>query len=324
LWRPGAAADSALAVAGGRPGGLRLSEVTRLRWRADPLASALHAAEAVLRGRALADPALAGALAGPAAALKAALEEDGLRAEKFLPHLNGLAAGGGGSAEVAEVALAKAAGRGAAARRAFWYRGLLADLRAAFARAVPDLSAALAEAVGALRGRWAREGVAVLGGLAAGSEPELLSEEAAVVAVYPALGGGGAACPAYNVARVEAVRGDPVPDLPEVLRLAWLLALLNLDRPRYAEAVAPGRLPAVAGLAAVPLTLRAAEGPGLVRCDPPTVCRAAWAWLAPEDLGEGWDEALGRWWDVYAAMRPPWPTALAALDRMLREGGAGV
>ena len=30
---------------------------------------------------------------------------------------------------------------------------------------------------------------------------------------------------------------------------------------------------------------------------------------------------LDRWWEVHRTMRPPWATALEALDRMLREGG---
>ena len=39
--------------------------------------------------------------------------------------------------------------------------------------------------------------------------PEILVEEATVVLVHPALGGGGGASLPYNVARIEAVAAEP-------------------------------------------------------------------------------------------------------------------
>ena len=48
------------------------------------------------------------------------------------------------------------------------------------------------------------------------------------------------------------LEADPVADLPEVLRLAWLISQLNLDLPRFAENVSPLRRERVIALAMIP------------------------------------------------------------------------
>ena len=45
-----------------------------------------------------------------------------------------------------------------------------------------------------------------------------------VLLIHPALGGAGEAHLAYNSVRIEAVLANPNADLPEVVRLAWLIA----------------------------------------------------------------------------------------------------
>jgi hypothetical protein len=300
-----------------------LSLPLQLHWQASPLVSGLHAADLLLRKQPLADPTLAAALADPVEKLDLALREDHLPAEKFLSHLLGLAPGINGLTELTEVALTKTIGRTEAAPRMPWYRGLLTDVKNAFTAALPELPANLTRDLEPLRQRWNAEGVAVLAGVVNASEPGILVEDAAVVGVYPAQGGGGAASLPYNVARIELVAGDPVPELPELLRLVWLLSMLNLDLPRYGENIPADRLPLTAGLATVPLTLAAAEGVRLARGDPATVGLAVRTWLAPWGPKEEWAATVNQWWDVYTTMRPPWATALRALDQLLREGESG-
>ena len=61
------------------------------------------------------------------------------------------------------------------------------------------------------------------------TERELVVERADVILVHPVLGGGGWAYPPYNAVCFEAVLANPIAELPEVVRLGWLLAQLNLD-----------------------------------------------------------------------------------------------
>ena len=126
--------------------------------------------------------------------------------------------------ELAAVTLIKTMGREAAESRVPRVHSHLAGLRNAFVTAVPGLESGLARQAEQLRQRWNYHGMALLSAVANHTEPEILMEEATIAMVHPALGGGGEAHPAYNVAHVEAVLVDPVPELPEVLRLAWLLA----------------------------------------------------------------------------------------------------
>ena len=297
-----------------------MSPSIQLHWQTSVLVSCLHAAEVLLRKQPLADSGLAAALAGPVATLDLAMREDHLPAGKFLSHLLGLAAGIDSLTELTEVALTKTIGRTQAGPRVCQYRGLLSDVRNAFTGALPDLQASLVKSLQPLRQRWELEGIPILAGAVNASEPGMLVEEATVVGISPAQGGGGAASLDYNVARIEAVVDDPVPELPEVLRLAWLLSVLNLDLPRYSENIPADRLPVVAGLATVPLTLLAAEESRLATCDPPTVGLAVQTWLGQLEPKEQWAAILNQWWDVYRSMRPPWATALEALDQMFLEG----
>src|SRR5207244_4282844 len=105
------------------------------------------------------------------------------------------------------------------------------DVKNAFTTALPDLQASLVKNLQPLQGRWNVEGTALLARIVNGSEPGILVEEATVVGIYPAQGGGAAASLDYNTARIEAISDEPAEELPELLRLAWLLSMLNLDLP---------------------------------------------------------------------------------------------
>jgi hypothetical protein len=120
----------------------------------------------------------------------------------------------------------------------------------------------------------------------------------------------------YNSVRIE-----PVPNadgqLPEVLRLAWLLGTLNLDMPAYSEAILASRLDRVAALAMIPVTLAAAENVGLESCTPERIAQAVRQWLPPVEAEPASVDTLTQWWETYKSRRPAWSAALAALDRLL-------
>ena len=108
----------------------------------------------------------------------------------------------------------------------------------------------------------------------------LARQEAEVVLVYAYQGGGGAAHLPYNSARIEALETDQDEQLPEVVRLAWMIAQLNVDLPLFSESIHRDRLPLVASLAMLPPTLNAAQDAELARCDSTTIRRAVGAWIA--------------------------------------------
>jgi hypothetical protein len=140
-----------------------------------------------------------------------------------------------------------------------------------------------------------------------------------VLLVHPVLGGGGEAHLLYDSLRVEAVLYHPVPELPETLRLAWLIAQLNQELPGYSEAIDPVRLHDLAAIALVPAALMSAEYVDLARFDEPTLARALQAWGVPL-VTEATPALVWDWWHTYFETRPPWRIALQALDHLIRPG----
>ncbi len=109
---------------------------------------------------------------------------------------------------------------------------------------------------------------------------------------------------------------NPDPQLPEVVRLGWLLGQLNLDLPVFSDAIHGKRLPHIAELAMLPVALQAAEEVELWAMDAGGIRRALQVWhvVTPPDLDPV--DVLQRWWGTYQETRPRWDIALAALDRM--------
>src|SRR5262249_31671236 len=143
------------------------------------------------------------------------------------------------------------------------------------------------------------------------TDPELLVEKADVILVYPVAGGDGRAFLPYNSVLLEAVLADPIDRLPEVLRLAWLIAQFNFDLPKFQGELARYQLADTAELAMICATLAAAEDVELARFDEPTLTLAVGAWCSrlastTRDL----PGILQNWWTTYQASRPEWNIAI--------------
>ena len=144
-----------------------------------------------------------------------------------------------------------------------------------------------------------------------------MPEQADVLLVRPAFGGAGAAHLQSNSPRIEAVLANPHADLPEVVRLAWLVAQLDLDLPRHSEEIQADRLPHVARLAMIPPVLKAAEAVELVRYSPELIGRAIAAWHLAVPPGLDAAAVASDWWETYQLDKTPFQVALAALDAMV-------
>jgi hypothetical protein len=284
-----------------------------LRWLASTAASGLHAAAAMLEGATLADPKLSAALAEQVRGLRGDLQELAAEPDLVFEHLIPLSARFDSPMQLAEVTVAKLFGwQKPPAAAAILARRLVA-LNTAFQAAFPRALAELELRAAPLGGQWEARGPGLIATVARLTEADLVVNSADVILVQPALGGAGAAHWLYNSVRIEAVLANPIAELPEVVRLGWLLAQLNLDLPKFQGNLPRDRLAQLGPLAMLPPVLAAAEEVELTRNNIETLTVALSAWQAPAvDPNK-----LAQWWETYQTARPAWTVALGALDRML-------
>ena len=198
---------------------------------------------------------------------------------------------------------------------------------------LPDLLEELEVRSGPIRNQWEARGPGLLTAVGRWVGPELLVDRADVVLVYPVLGGGGSAFARYNTVTIEAVLADPLPRLPEVVRMAWLVSQLGSDRPNFQEGLIPSikekrmvsidRLEALSSAALLPAVLEAAAGVELATCDLPTLELALQSWdnrvIEKAQVCAG---LLFDWWTTYRRSGSKWHVAVSALLQMSSEGAA--
>jgi len=288
-----------------------------LHWRHHALVSCLHAAEAISRNVPLADPRLAAAMEGPAQRLAAGIRAAHLPIERFWRQLIGLAARNENRRQLVEAAVIRTLGRGPRFEQIVTnLTAALLEVDSAQRAALPNLAHELPLRERPLREQWEARGPGLLFQLAQLTEEALLPESCDVLLVHPALGGGGEAHLANNSVRLEAVLANPVAELPETVRLAWLIVQLQLDLPVFSESIHADRLPHLARYAMLPAILAAAEAVELARYTPQTMRQAVIAWRLAEPLGIDGAALATEWWQTYQETRPPLCVALAALDQM--------
>ena len=290
----------------------------QLTWKPGPLNSALHAAFAIARGKTLVDPALQSALAEPAEALQQEMAAAGLPVAPFRRSLAGFATQFDAPRQIIERALVKVHGAGATGPLLVpKLTAVLTAVVQAFNKCCPNPAETLRLRERPLREQWEARGNGLLRQIALLTDERLIAEAATVVLVHPALGGGGEAHLQQNAVTFEAVLTNPVPQLPEVLRLAWLLTQVQCDLPAFSDHVNAQRLPHVAAFALLPAVLQAAANVELGEFSPEQVARAIVAWQLPKMDDLDTTAVVCDWWETYVAARPAWPVALTALDQML-------
>ena len=294
-----------------------------LRWIVSTAASSLHAAAALFDKGSLVDSRGSAERVAEFAAevdgLRVDLTALGLEYRAFFEHAIPLSVRFDGIAPLAEVVLTKLVGGGFASEgaRQQLTRRLLA-LERTFRQANPGSLAELELRAGPLGEQWEARGEGLLASLARLTCPEAIVAEADVILVLPVSGGLGVAHRLYNSVRIEAVLANPISELPETVRLGWLLSQLNLDLPMFAELLPPGRAAVAGPLAMLPAVLAAASEVEWARSDVETLAQAVAAWSP----GAVEAELLWQWWDTYQTSDSTWGVALAALDRMLGGEGA--
>ena len=288
-----------------------------LHWQPAFSTSCLHAADAISRGWPVVDARLVEALQEPALALSREIQELDIPEARCWRQLLALSAEFESNRDLAEFAVRKTVGGTEVPYATPHLAGRIDDLENAMLLAVPKLQEELVLRVRPLQEQWEARGPGLLKTFANLTDESLLVDEAKVLLVHPVLGGGGDAHLTTNAVRIEAVLANPHPQLPEVVRLAWLLAQLNCDLPAYSEHIHADRLPHVVRLAILPAILQAAEVVELVPSGAAAVKSALelWRFDLPADLDAV--TIVQGWWQTYHASRPRWPVALTALDRLL-------
>jgi len=288
-----------------------------LRWKISDSASCFHAAGALASGRQLVDIQLA-------ATLQPALEEFlvecqrlGCEAARLLDLLAMLGADIDNNQQLAGLALSKFFGRRPTEVEVSGLSRQITALEHVYLQIRPQIAEELVLRAQPLREQWEARGAGLLIQLEQLIEPLVIAEAATAVIVQPVLGGFGAALIPSNLVRIEGVIADPLPKLPETVRLAWLLSQLNLDLPVLQDHLQRTRLFEVGRLAFLPAVLTAAEKVELVHNAEGLLPAALEAWGMESELAP----PVQAWWDTYCASKPRLVVALAALDEML--GGPG-
>ena len=218
----------------------------------------MHAAAVLGRGEKLVDAAWQSALAELTAVLQSAIGGYGGSAPVVWRHLLALSASIDNNRQLVEIVLRKSFGS-APSGEVTRLAGLIADLEAAVIRIQPKLANELLLRAGPLSEQWEARGPGLLRKIGEQiDEDQLFVANADVILVHPIQGGGGEAHLLYNSVRMEAVLANPAADVPEVVRLAWLLVQLNQDLPRYSERLTQRDVHELAALALIPVTLVAA------------------------------------------------------------------
>lgn len=296
-----------------------------LRWIASVPASGLHAAAAIDRGFVIADDELENSLSPQVDVLQHLINGTSIPREPFWRHVVPLSATIDSTQHLAEVVLRKILNPGQLS--SIGTRTLVETLSAMehnMRRAVPGLVDELAQRAGPLRAQWKAHGVGLLSLIAQLTEQQLIVPQADVVLVHPTMAGGGEAHLFYNSVRIEVVPEGPQSQLPELVRLGWMVSQLNNDLPVHSEMIHAETLPLISNLAMLPPTLSAAEQLGLARYDIQTVRLAIAAWHIRGPAGVDLAESVTQWWDIYSASPPQWSVALTALSRMIQQYLAGV
>ncbi len=293
----------------------------QLAWKTPFSTSCMHAAHVLDRGQEIVDSDWATAIRQPASALCQAITTAGVPRTAFWRHLVGLSIEIENNRQLAHQTLTKTIGGTRAEHWVDPFGGLIADLEAAGRRAAPGFDDILVPSVRMLGAQWSNVGVPLMQRIAVRTDARLVVPRAVAAIVWPLTNGGGDAHLLYNCVHIEADT-DPNMEtadarLPEIARLGWLLAQLNLDLPIFCDAVNLHRLPLVARLAMVPPTLEAAEQLELIRPDSITIDEALAAWDAiPAEVPDA-AELVADWWATYQESTPRWEVALTALDHMI-------
>lgn len=305
--------------------------MTRMRWTPGDRLSPIHAARCFSIGIQGVDESISRGIAGPMANLASRLAGADIDPAIFWPRLVGAAAAGDSDLEACHAALHTArcsvlsidATAGGLASQ-------LAEVRMVYQDRYPKLAEQLVLRGRPIREQWDGYSAGLLKRISKLTHPSFLPKSIHTILLSPYRGGDGSLDASSARVWIEAVLTNPIPEIPEVLRLVWLVAQVGLidglstgPEDSHGDPWVPrSRLPRVAAIAMMPLTLEAAAYLEMIPTPadqlPSLFAKAAQSWRIPLDGPEL--DAVGNWWRQFQDLQTPPPVTLKALDRMLHAG----
>jgi hypothetical protein len=293
-----------------------------IRWRGDTQLSAIHAAYVVASDAVCADRKTQQALVAPATEINNRLLSASVDVASFWQRLFAEYAFDSASQRAVEIALIAAGGSELQLEQtAAAISNRLGECRLAFQSRFPKLADQLELRIGPLKQRWNEVGSELLSTIANriwDDQPPADWWPARVtgIAVQPMRGGDGDYDSDAVKFWIEALLNDADPDVPEVLRVAWLLTQLAIQiqmREKSSETVSG--MPWTLG--SVPIVLSASVDAGITdRGDDQQIETALRLWR----LGDGSTAGtLHEWWNQWQQNKSPMPLAVKGLDKMLGD-----
>jgi hypothetical protein len=202
---------------------------------------------------------------------------------------------------------------------------LITDVEAAFRRLFPRYDEQSAFRFRPLQEQWLGYGRGLMHLWKCLVHQDALADACTVIGLQPILGGFGKAHPDRDLVRIEAVLTNARPELPEVIRLGWLLVQLEQKSNEIFRSDASTDAPALIPLATLPAILAAGQELELTRCDVAHVALAFRHWhisgpLVAADITESPTELanlLIEWWLSSERSQASWQTAVRMLANRL-------
>ncbi len=196
-------------------------------------------------------------------------------------------------------------------------QGLLGDARHDFLGLFPKLAEQLSLRIGPIRDRWDTCGRGLLRwiGIEIWEQPpdDWWISTTIVNTAQPVRGGDGGTDSKSGKIWIEAVLTDIDPEIPEVLRLTWLITSLAMER-YLARGLADQSTARLWRFASVPLVLAAGVELDLIRSPELPIQKALELWRVSELCGP---DTLGQWWQTSCGQRQPWPLRMQDLNRLI-------
>ncbi|MFN9604369.1 MAG: hypothetical protein ACK6A7_13115 [Planctomycetota bacterium] len=199
--------------------------------------------------------------------------------------------------------------------------GLITDVEAAFRGLFPKYVEQSAFRFRPLQEQWLGYGRGLMTQWNRTAKRNSMIDACIVIGMQPVLGGFGKSHPDRDMVRIEAVLTNARPELPEVIRLGWLISQLNPHTEGFFEPVASESTTHLIALATLVPTLAAGQEIELTRCDVTTVSAAIEQWLpshstereTPTELAS----LLLEWWHSPVRVASDWAAATHILAKQL-------
>jgi hypothetical protein len=305
--------------------------MTRLRWTTGERLTPIHAARCFALGIRGVDAAIVKGMEAPMAELSSRLAAAELDFGLFWQRLVRDSAAGASDLDACTAALTSAGCSPLSVDAiASAIVSQLADIRLVHQERFPKLAEQISLRARPLREQWEGYGAGLLKRIGKLTHPSFVPKNVSCLLLSPYRGGEGGQDASAQRIWIEAVLTNPFPEVPELLRLVWLVSqvgliegLLSGTEDSHGDPwVAPPHLPRVAALAMMPLTLEAASYLELIPASPQTLPslfgKAAQAWRISIDVPTL--DILENWWRQFQDLQTPPAVTLKALDRMLHPG----